>query len=281
MDKAIEKIQIKDLPDELIGRIQKEIEPYEVILLDPDIREEEIPVLASGTLIQIEDQYCILTARHVSEQLTKLQEIGLNLGTYEHRSTIDTSTLRIVDLEEQVRGARDSDLAVIILPIPQIGLGNARKAFWNLSKHKKSVLSELPDWNNGLFLLCGTIGEWAEIENSTGQFSRILNCRCELMYTGVRRYYRKGRFDYLNLGVSYRDRTDLPKSFRGASGGGIWGTQLRRTEDGGIGYSSPLLVGMAFKQDEQINGSKSVITGITGYGPRTIYEQAARSLGVS
>lgn len=246
--------------------------------MDSDIKEEEIPLLASGTLIQIEDQYCILTAKHVSDELKKLKEIGLNLGTFEHRFTINTSILRIVELEEQAQAVTNSDLAVIILPVPQRGTISAKKVFWNLSKHKQSVLSEPIDWNNDLFLLCGTIGEWAEIENSTGRFSKILDCRCEFMYTGVTKYYLEGQFDYLNLSVSYRNRTDLPDSFLGASGGGIWGTQLRRTEDGGIAYSSPLLVGMAFKQVVQINGSRSVITGITGYGPRTIYEQAASKI---
>jgi len=271
----IEKTQIKDLPDELTGRIQKEIQPYEVILLDPDIKEGEIPALASGTLVQMEDQHFILTAKHVSDELSKLDEMGLNLGTDEHRFTIDTSGLRVVDVEEQGQGVTDIDLALIKLPHSQIGRVSVTKTFWDLSKHKEPVLSQPLDWNNALFLLCGTIGEWAEIENSEGQFSKILNCRCEFMPTGVRKYNCKGRFDYLNLGVSYRNRTDLPESFRGASGGGIWGTQLRRTQDGGIAYSSPILVGMAFKQDERINGSRSVITGITGYGPRTIYEQAA------
>jgi len=274
MHKTIEKIQVKDLPDELIGRIQKEIEPYEVILLDPDIKGEEIPALASGTLVLLNHQCCILTAKHASDELKKLEEIGLNLGTYEHRLTVDTSALRVVSLDEQAQGTTESDLALIILPVPEIGRLKARKTFWNLSKHKQSILSDPLDWNNALFLLCGTIAEWAEIENSAGQFTRILDCRCEFMYTGMRQYFLKGPFDYLNLGVSYRNRTDLPKDFRGASGGGIWGTQLRRTGDGGIAYSSPLLVGMAFKQDVQTDGSARVITGITGYGPRTIYEQA-------
>jgi hypothetical protein len=272
MDQRIEKIQIKDLPDELIGRIQKEIEPYEVILLDPNMTEGKVPPLASGTLVQIEDKYCILTAKHVTNELKKLKEIGLNLGTFEHRFTINTSILRIVEVDEQPHVATGSGLAVIILPKTKSGTIGT-KNFWNLTNHKPSVLSKPIDWNNGLFFLCGTIGERAKIENSLGEFSKILNCDCEFMYTGVEKYYFEKEFDYLKLSVSYRKRNDLPNSFRGTSGGGIWGTQLFRTDDGRINYSSPLLVGMAYEEDVKTNGSRSIIAGITGYGWRSIYEQ--------
>ncbi len=43
MDQTIEKVQINDLPDELIENIQKEIQPFEVILLDPNITEKNRP----------------------------------------------------------------------------------------------------------------------------------------------------------------------------------------------------------------------------------------------
>jgi hypothetical protein len=273
MNQAIEKTQIKDLPDELIGRIQKEIEPYEVILLDPNMTEGKVPPLASGTLVQIEDKYCILTAKHATNELKKLKEIGLNLETFEHRFTIDTSILRILEVDEPAHRATSSGLAVIILPVSRIGVINAKKMFWNLTKHMQSVLSKPIDWKIGLFFVCGTIGEWAKIEDSVGQFSKTLNCQCEFMYTGCKKYYLKGEFDYLELSVSYRNRRDLPNSFRGTSGGGIWRTQLFRTDDGRINYSSPLLVGMAYEQEVKTNGSRSIITGITGYGWRSIYKQ--------
>jgi len=272
MNYTIEKIQIKDLPDELIGRIQNDIEPYEVILLDPSVTEEQVPFLASGTLIQIDDKYCILTARHVTDELKKLKQIGLNLVTFVHNDTIETSLLRFVELDCPNQVITDPDLAVIILPKTKSGTIGI-KNFWNLTNHKQSVLSKPIDWNNGLFFLCGTIGERAKIENSLGEFSKILNCDCEFMYTGVEKYYLEKEFDYLKLSVSHRKRNDLPNSFLGASGGGIWATQLFRMDDGRINYSNPLLVGMAYEEDVKANGSRSIIAGITGYGWRSIYEQ--------
>jgi len=280
MNQTTEKTQIKDLPDEIIGRVQREIEPYEVILLDPNMTKGKVPPLASGTLVQIGEKYCILTAKHVTNELKELKEIGLNLGTFEHRFTIDTLLLRILEVDEPSHGATSSGLAIIILPVSKIGIIKAKKIYWNLTKHMQSVLSKPIDWKIGLFFVCGTIGEWSKIEDSLGWFSKTLNCQCEFMYTGCKKYYLKGEFDYLELSVSYKKRNDLPNSFRGASGGGIWGTQLFRTDDGRINYSSPLLVGMACEEDVKTNGSRSIIAGITGYGWRSIYEQVISKVGL-
>ena len=273
MNQKIEKVQIKDLRDELIEKIQKEIENFEVILLDPNITEEKLPLVASGTLIQIEDKYCILTAKHVTDELKKLEKIGLNLGAFKHCFTINTSDLYVKELDSSFQTATSPDLTVIVLPEDKVGTIKAKKLFWNILKHKEPVLSNSIDWKNGLFILCGVIRDWTKVENSTGQFNKTLNCDCRFMDTGIRKQpYVESGFDYLELSVSYRNRTDLPDTFNGASGGGIWGTWLSRV-DSKIDYSSPLLMGVAYEEKRKVNDSRSVIESILGYGWHSIYEQ--------
>ena len=130
-------------------------------------------------------------------------------------------------------------------------------------------MSEPIDWKNGLFFFGGVIGEWAKIQNSVGQFSKTLSCCCLFGYTGVEKYYSERGFDYLELSVLYQDRNDLPLSFGGVSGSGVWRVQLYRSNDETINYSKPLLLGVAFRQTAIENNLRSII----GHGWRSIYEK--------
>ncbi|MCJ7497964.1 MAG: hypothetical protein MUO78_07510 [candidate division Zixibacteria bacterium] len=104
--------------------------------------------------------------------------------------------------------------------------------------------------------------------NTLSHFDRIKRCCCLCGYTGVEKYWTKDEFDYLNLSVSYENRTDLPDTFEGVSGGGIWRAELYRSNDGKILSSEPLFLGVAFWQTTTENNMRSII----GHGWRSIYE---------
>lgn len=271
MSQKIEKIQIKDLPEELTDKIIEEIKPYAISLLGirEDISGEQIQLLGSGTLVQIEDRYGILTAQHVTPLWKKYKKIGLNLGTFEHKPLIESITLPIVEVGIPVSNSEGPDLAVIILPEYIIGTIKAKNLFWNISSNKQAILSKPIDLNICLSFFCGTIEEWTKTEESAGTFDKLMSYRCLCGFTGIEDYWVKQEFDYLKLSVLYKDRDDLPVSFGGGSGGGIWGVVLHRLDDGKITYSKPLLLGVAFYQTEIQDELRSII----GHGWLSIYEK--------
>ena len=269
MDQKIENIQIKDLPEELLDKILEEIKLYAISLLGvkEELSGEDLQLLGSGTLVKIENKYCILTAQHVTPLLRKFKKIGLNLGTFEHRLVID-SFLPIVKIGSSIGNPLEQDLAIITLPEYIIGTIKAKKLFWDISYHKDIILSKPIDLTISLCFLCGTIAEWTKIEVSSGAFGKVVGFRNLCGPTGIEEYWIKQEFDYLKLSVRYENRTELPESFGGASGGGIWRVVLQRLDDGNITYSKPQLIGVAFYETEIQDDMRSII----GHGWRSIYE---------
>ncbi|MCJ7497963.1 MAG: hypothetical protein MUO78_07505 [candidate division Zixibacteria bacterium] len=135
MDRKIEKIQIKDLPPDLVDEIVEKIKPYVIGLLriNKDNRGEEAQLLGSGTLVQIQDKYGIITAQHLANELEKFNKLGLNIASHEHKVVVQIPSLRIVKIGTYIRNSMGQDLAVIILPEESIGTIKAKKSFWNIS----------------------------------------------------------------------------------------------------------------------------------------------------
>jgi hypothetical protein len=272
MDQKIEKIPIDKIPEKLIDEIIEEIKPYVISLvgLTDIITGEDIQLLGSGTLIKIEDKYGILTAQHVIPLLRKFKKLGLNLGTFVHKQPqIDTNLLQIVEIGTQADDSIGPDLAIIMLPEYVAGIIKPKKPFWNISYNALNVLSKDIDPEIGLCFVCGVIGEWTTISGPSGGFNKLLNCYCLCGYVGIEKYWVDKKFDYLKLSVNYENRTDLPASFGGVSGGGIRRAVLSRSKKGDISYSDLLLLGVAIRQTLTENNLRSII----GHGWLSIYEE--------
>jgi hypothetical protein len=279
MLQKIEKIQIKDLPQELFEEIEDKIKPYVIGLLGVNVNTsgEEAELVGSGTLVQVANKYGILTARHVTQELKKFHKVGLNLGTFVHRFAIDIAFLPIVDIGSRVGDDIGPDLAVIILPEIHEGTIKAKKSFWNLSYYGKTISSEplVKDLSTHLWIVCGFVGVWTRNEGPTDGFDKTKNCCCLCGFTGAEEYWTQRGFDYLKLSVLYENTADLPLTFGGVSGGGIWKAELSRSNDGKISCSKdPLFLGVAFRQTPIQNSLRSIID----HGWRSIYEQVPPSI---
>ena len=271
MDRKIQRIPTNQLPDELIEEIIAEIKPYVVSLVGVNDfpPNEDLQLRGSGTLVKIEDKYGILTAQHVIPPLRKCKKLGLNLGSFIHsQPRLDTNLLEIVEVGTQTNDSFGPDLAVIMLPEYIAGMIKPKNPFWNISYNAKDVLSQNIDPEIGLCFVCGVIGEWTKISGPTGSFSKILNCQCLCGYVGIEKYWNHGVFDYLKLSVNYENRFDLPGSFGGVSGGGIWRVILHRSKEGAISYSDLLFLGVAIQQTPTENNLRSIV----GHDWRSIYE---------
>lgn len=274
MEEKIEKIQIRNLPQELFADIEGRIKPYVVSLLgvNLDASGEQVEPIGSGTLIKIADKYGILTVQHVTDELKKFDRVGLNIGTFVHKFAIDANFLSIVDIGHRIKDKIGPDLSFIVLPLNHASTIKALKSFWNHSYHSKSFLSKHfeEDISIDLWIVFGIVGMWTENGGPAGGFDKTKNCFGLFGFTGVEDYWTDGEFDYVKLSVLYENRFDLPLTFGGVSGGGIWRTRLLRSNDGRIFcLYDPLLSGVAFRQTPLQDNSRSII----GHGWRSIYEK--------
>ncbi len=95
-----EKIQIRDLPEELLDNSWLQILPYSVGLLGVlrGEREERAQLIGSGTLVRVNEARGILTAQHVvvSRRWKESTHLGLCFLADVHKPTVDMQYLRVI-----------------------------------------------------------------------------------------------------------------------------------------------------------------------------------------
>ena len=84
----------------------------------------------------------------------------------------------------------------------------------------------------------------------------------------------RGGWDYIQSKCLYCDENDLPQSFGGTSGGGIWSVQVLKIKDAGkLIIGKRALVGVSFYQTAIENGVRYV----RGHFIKSIYDAAWRN----
>jgi len=70
---------------------------------------------------------------------------------------------------------------------------------------------------------------------------------------GVDPPYERDGFDYIEFPV-IDDGPDVPTSFKGMSGGGLWQVTVTRSKSGDLEISRSYLIGVIFFEDTRENG---------------------------
>lgn len=268
----LEKIQIKDLPQELIERTSRSIKSYSIGLVGVAKGEacEKGNLFGSGTLIRIENTFGILTAYHVvdSKRLSSWTDIGFAFFEGVHSPKVPRRYLQIIKVAIPEEDSRGPDLAVMIVPEDVLGWMKAKKLFWNISpKRLEDPLTNLES-SNGLWCVCGFVAEYTKEEGPKCGYANVKRFTGVTGCSGIERAWNDGQHDYFDLSVLYKDENELPTDFRGVSGGGLWKIPLSRNEDGVITAQEPILAGVAFYQTA-VEGKKR---SIRCHGPRSIYQ---------
>lgn len=152
---------IKDLPEELLDTIMEQITPYSIGLLKVyrNGMSEKVNLMGSGTLIQVDGKYGILTVHHVASVLNNerdnFTQLGLTILPYEHKFVVDRRFLGIVEVGKPQKGFECPELAVIILPQVDVEWIRVYKLVWNVPRWRQDILSKPPDPNIGLWFICG------------------------------------------------------------------------------------------------------------------------------
>lgn len=156
------------------------------------------------------------------------------------------------------------DLALIRLPDVDSAKIRRVKAFYNLDRRRPEP-GEHARYDEGLW---GIIGAPAEMA-SFGETEALFKPR--LFFSIVLLAERRGDFDYVELGFDHEGRSDLPRSYGGLSGSGLWQASIARSDSGAVSWTGEVrLEGVAYFQ-KFTSANQGMVHC---HGRASIYQQA-------
>ena len=201
-------IPYKEVPLEVKLEINQFTSNSTVALLGYDNNRHPIPgLLASGTFIKINSKYGVLTAKHVWERFKKIENISFSFLGKTHLTLERTEYIRCY--------SPNNDIDICFLEIPPTILGTIKAA----SNFHPIVNSSYSDASEIEKRLCITVGFPLEIQPIKERKLNILR-----YYTHITKHSQVSEnWDIIELDVkAIEPPNELPKTFGGMSGGGIW-----------------------------------------------------------
>jgi hypothetical protein len=225
------KIKIDDLPGDFIKGVAQILGNYTVgVIFDGT-------PIGSGTLVEWDDQFGILTAEHVTNnpESSRLRldfsgndsrPLQLMVANYPTCLEFDGRWLKNVTLGIRESDEFGPDLSVIVLPrVPQLDTLKAKKSFLNIGHDPdKKMASALID--EGTIFVCGFPGEGQQSKGPQSGFSEtvLLPGLAGASYRSM--YFERNGLDYLEINSKRDESNDpitiAPKSYGGVSGGSFW-----------------------------------------------------------
>jgi hypothetical protein len=274
--------QTAKLPREFLLGAQERFSPYTVPLFK--YRKEDpnsVRFIGCATLVKCPHRCGLLTARHVihfpnvpiGDQNT---DVTLGLGL----SRGDLLPFQCMGLIEHSIGRPISekmgpDLTFIEIPTgPSLGTLRDRKSFWRIDKKPPLWLDSIrPDTT----LLC-TMGSPAEYKEQTVAGQHVHISLSESGYFGGYEstdIFEDGGFDFIDTAIEYGTGWNLPQSFGGVSGGGLWAFNVGGDENGSnFTVHDVSFCGVAFYESDLVNQKKA----IKHHFFKSVYEVAMRAI---
>jgi hypothetical protein len=227
--------------DEVLENAQREIQAHSVGFVYDD------NPLGSGTLVQWDNDFGILTAGHVANEFdfgsrTLLRIPVLGCG---HTLAIPCCLLTEVAKFYQYEGP---DIALIKLPTsPFLSHLKAKKLFLNLTVRTERKLRESIG-TTGLFLLSGGPAALSQNRAPDHGFSRLVDSPSMRFQGLFRKRFTKDGFDYVEVEAQCKKTVGVD-SLGGVSGGGLWRVMVAQSKVAERHhYHGVALAGVAFFQ---------------------------------
>ena len=273
-----EQIRIADLPEATVDSAIERINRHTVALMCCEVknREEVCKLIGTGTLISVDGIYGILTAAHVISQLRAQHSLGI-LSSFEGRLERIRYKYQHLNLHKIAKGKDDAkgpDIGLIELPVQDISYLKSGKVFYNVNKRERIHGLAPLDTKTGFWLTCGFPGEW-ERSKTMDNCNTVLKSYGALCgSSSISKEYAVGKFDYLEIKVDCSSaNAEMPSSFGGLSGAGIWQMPLIKNQTGDIDPDDFIFSGVAFYQTHvehgfrylRCHGRKTIYAGVPNY----------------
>lgn len=258
-------ISLTEIPRDILDEVRERLWTYTASIFAVD-RARPL-YRGTATCVAASGKAYLLTAAHVWRKLRgdrfavslEADRLLIPICRYRDQATV---------LEPTGPPEWGPDLALI--RVPDIVASDIRrvKAFYNLDKRRPKP-GEHPAYDEGAWAVIGAPGELSTF----GETEAVL--RISLFVSVVVSARQRDGFDYVDLGYYHQGRSDLPQSYGGLSGSGLWHAPIRKSASGAVSWTGEArLEGVAFYQ-EPTDEKEGVIRC---HGRVSIYEQALRRL---
>ena len=203
----------------------------------------------TGVLIKHGELHGILTCAHVAKHLKELKQpvgiVRLNRGLAQQFGTLNMDQVFSYAAGEEPWTKGDDDISFIHLP-PHL-VGNIARDCVFLDAEKNFSKPEPDDWSS----LIRAHSVFGLVEQFTGATTRQ-NGRATTLLTGVLTSGVLLDLDALTATLECFEENlpDLPDSFGGTSGGGLWRVYVRKRDNGSFEAVHHRLIGIASSEDK-------------------------------
>lgn len=247
------RMQFNELPIEALKEFETEIGYYSLALIglrQTGTPEEEIALTASGTLIEFNGTFCVLTAGHVIAKFNEelIDFIGFTIAKYRNSFKINKDSLLMNYKWVRSCDTNGPDLGIIIIPSEYVGRFKAHKNFWNIGLRRNQALSR--EYRDVCFwALCGAPAIKCSFSEGKSGFKSTLSQHMGPWLSNKIEELSSDGFDYIDVIFDGTPDPDWPQDFCGLSGGGLWQVILEHDENTGkISCRQILLIGVSFYQ---------------------------------
>jgi hypothetical protein len=261
----VKTVQANEILTALTTSISDAIYPFVVGLIHKD------DLIGSGTLVRVGDRRGILTAYHVVHDARPKLEfhagssdvLGMLMLPHEqvHRFEIPLGkgVMTVVNIAKPTVEEFGPDLAFVeIKPSHHLDQLHACKDFFNLSFNREKGLT-LDLTEKHPMVISGFHYEGHIVEKEERGFSQVKGFRGFVGFTGIENRYEHENYDLCDVGADYSLESNLPKSFGGYSGGGLWYIALMTNENTGVITHKPqMFAGVVFYQ-RQVTDTRKIL----------------------
>ena len=248
-----EPMPLDQLPADLFERVLYDVANFTIGFARLDRDTHDVHLIGSGTLVAAGGKRAILTAQHVVQALPKSGRIGLILGEHRQTPSIDAAATHVSFSDRGSVVSDGPDIALVTLTEAVAGTIEAKKSFYNVESRRDAMLTSPLPQDHGFWVAQGFVGERTIVVEYRPEGSPLWKRFFHMSAAGGPQSETiVGKYDYVEMPVIPVRNPDVPTSFGGMSGGGLWQIPLHRNAQGVIEYFRPLLSGVIFYQYDEI-----------------------------
>lgn len=272
-------ISFDDIPQSALEQAREGIQAYlaPLIVISPAAPKDQTPVslAGSGTFVELAGRHYILTADHVWTGTEGWTELAIALAAEGQPLSIPRNRLMPRRLGGPPYTEWGPDLA--LLEIPPHFVPTGRKSFLNLANRRATLATRPPRLEKALWAVMGVVQEKSEVKPRTESGLVLVNIRGEAFFGVTCTADTRDGYDYLTTPAK-TTLPNVPASFKGVSGGGLWeiGLNLNKATGEITWEREHHFRGVAFWEQP---GPPNEIA-IRCHGPMSIFEKAWAEWGL-